>query len=129
MTPDAAVWVRANAWTDAMRRGLTSPSNSLCACQDDRVTGWACASDQHDRCDYGEHPDFETAIWRLGTVLPASLPEPMRHQPRTPFGSRTMAMVWLADRTCRRVCSCPCHTVPAVPEPLTLFGVAELARL
>lgn len=120
MSADAAAWVRANAWTPAMRRGLTSPSNRLCACQDDHVTGWACVSGQHDRCDYGQHPDYETTIWRHGTVLPASLTKPMRHQPRTAFGSRTMAMVWLADRVCRRVCSCSCH-VPA-PVQLDLFA-------
>lgn len=120
MTPEQAAWVREHAWTDAMRSGLTGPARHRCACQDDHVTGWACRADQCHRCDYGEPVAYETTIRRHGGLRPASLPTPMRHEPRTAYGTRTMAMVWLADRVCCRVCSCSCH-VPA-PTQLGLFA-------
>jgi hypothetical protein len=104
-----------------MRKGIIR-SAATCACQDVRVIGWACKSGQCDRCDYGEHPDDETVIRRHGGLRPAVFTTPMRHEPATPYATRRTAMVWLADRVCRRVCSCDCHQAHSRPIQLDLFA-------
>lgn len=126
-TPDQAAWIRDHAWLPRMRNTFLTAVGfySSCLCQNGRSHN--CGRGRHDLC-IGTLANWHTIICRPdGTV--AQFPTSYAH----PTGSATgpqyehAAFVWLADRVCRWVCPCDCHTAPPEPGPplqLDLFGAA-----
>lgn len=126
MTPTAATWVRAHAWTDAVRAEAKRPGRSIldprCQCQRPFTTA-LCAGGGCEDCD-------ATPIWMAEGVLigpDGRIP----NRPARGEDQRVWVWLWLADRTCVHRCDCPCHghTIappePVVPVQLDLFaGVA-----
>ncbi|WP_017585499.1 DUF6248 family natural product biosynthesis protein [Nocardiopsis ganjiahuensis] len=87
------------------RTGTSHPDQPpACACQ------WGptghCHHGDHDRCQAQQVTVSETYLTHAdGTVVLDPAP----------------VEVWLANRTCRWVCSCTCHTQPAQPVQTALF--------
>lgn len=123
MTPEQAAWVRQHAWTKKMRHTYAETPGfyTSCACQYG-LTSW-CQHDKHGRCHRAKPlTSHETVIcWRGDR--PAYFLEEFTHKTEDATGWKRsrLAMVWLADRVCRWVCPCGCHTAPAAPEQLGLF--------
>jgi hypothetical protein len=119
MPAETAAWIRDHVWTAAMRRDTTG--RDACACQYG-PTGH-CQAGHCEKCPRGVPlPSWETVICGRDGVSPCAFPEPFEHKtgtsatgPRYEF----LAMVWLADRACRWVCSCPhgCHARETAPPP------------
>ncbi|MFI6513629.1 DUF6248 family natural product biosynthesis protein [Streptosporangium sp. NPDC050855] len=136
MTPEHAEWVRANAWTAAMRKQHRDVPRaaSTCSCQAG-LTHW-CRPDigRHDRCHRATpQPTWETIICDRSGVGSMHHAEPHRHPTPSATGPRRTqaALVWLADRTCRWICPCPHHVgaqPPAAPTPTTAprYGLVVL---
>lgn len=125
MTPDSAAWVRAHAWTPAMRREARDLAWIVtCACQSGPT--WHCTNDRHDQCARATAlPRWEAVICDRTGIYPVYHAEPHRHPTPSITGPRRerVAQIWLADRTCRWVCPCTCHTgarPAAAPEPETV---------
>jgi hypothetical protein len=97
MTPEEAAWVRKHVatephWGHTMRKGTCdSPPGPCVPCSDVIVPR------RHEDCEHGK-----------------PLPEAYLQLRRGPgYGtSKTWAPVWLADRVCRRICSCDCRRDP-----------------
>lgn len=136
MTPEQAAWVREHAWTKAMARTFQeSPGFYLkCACQ--RGTTWYCANGKCGRCHRAKPgpPDWEDVICDKTGNRPLYFATPYQHPTPSITGDRRerVAQVWLADRTCRWVCSCPHHAQPgrltyeaAVLPGLELLGASR----
>ena len=103
--------------------GLTA----LCACQFGPSAH--CRHDRHGQCGRATPlADVETFICGPDGETVLTFLEPFEHPTDTATGPyRTYtAQVWLADRVCRWVCSCDCHTAAAVPVAVqdALFEVA-----
>jgi hypothetical protein len=133
MTPDEAAWVRANAWTGAMRKTYREVPAfyTTCACQAS-ATAW-CQTGGHDKCGRGEPlPTSLTVIVRRdGGVAHFAAPYAHPHRTATGMHCHAFAEVWLAGHVCAWRCRCPddCHNQPVVPEPaapeqLDLFAEA-----
>lgn len=127
-TPDQAAWIRAHAWTAAMRREALPAS---CACQ--YGTCGYCVHGRHDACiNRQTWPKHRIAgyVCGRGGITPPCLAEPYEHETSASATGpqfTSLAQVWLADRVCRWVCPCSCHTAPPEPGPplqLDLFGAA-----
>jgi hypothetical protein len=125
LTEQAAAWIRDHAWPPRMRGTFLTAVGfySTCLCQNRR--SHHCARDRHDMC-IGTLSGFHTIIGRPdGSV--AEFPDPYRHPTESATGPQheTAALVWLADRVCRWVCPCSCHTAPAEPTPVqdALFAI------
>lgn len=122
-TADQAAWIRAHAWTPAMRKEHREvPGHTdTCACQ------WGptshCLHGRHDRCHRATSQRvWATVICGPDGVHPLSFAEPYEHETDTFATGRrptTLALVWHADRVCRWACSCTCHDA--------LFTLAEVA--
>jgi hypothetical protein len=116
VTSDEAEWVRANVWPEWLYWGGRLP-DLRCPCE------WVplCERGDHEACRRMAHlPHWETfAKTKPGRVahLPASFEHPLLLHGGTVC--TTAAMVWLADRACHVLCSCPdgCHEAQ-----LDLFG-------
>lgn len=125
MTPDEAEWVRANVWTQYMCENYY-PGTHTCACQTG-PSDW-CITDRHTWRRPKPRPDYETLILDRQGLFPAWLPGPFHHPAPYPCNTdehrqNPLARVWLADRLCRRLCPCVCHTStrpPAALEPETV---------
>lgn len=113
---DQAALIRQHAWTQPMRKTYAECPGfySKCACQS------------------GAKPltSYETVIcWRGDR--PAYFLEEFSHptEDATGWKHTSLAMVWLADRVCRWVCPCVCHSTPppsaapAAPEQQLLFDL------
>lgn len=120
MTPTEAAWVRAHAWPVRLRTNYAAAvAHDVCAadraarcvCQLNRPSHW-CGTGRHHKC---------SIVW--GNAVPeASLGCSDGLHPVYYPGDGRMVMVWLADRTCRRRCSCDCHRAGAQePRQLGLF--------
>ncbi|MEV4287393.1 DUF6248 family natural product biosynthesis protein [Nonomuraea bangladeshensis] len=108
MTPDEAAWVRANAWTEKMRR-WPFLTESLAEC--DCMVGICshCRDGQHQFCHRRRiKPRPE---WWITN-------RPTNYIPPT--------AVWHADRACRSLCPC-CPAGP--PRPVPRFELAPLFDL
>lgn len=116
-TAERAEWIRSNVWTPAMRKEHREIPGSLTACPCQWGPSSYCLHGRHGRCrsdapsTYPETwiTDADGRVWGLA------------HQ---------QVQVWLADRVCRWVCPCGCHTAPAAPvEPvqLDLFAAVDPA--
>uniref|UniRef100_UPI0005925736 hypothetical protein n=1 Tax=Nocardiopsis potens TaxID=1246458 RepID=UPI0005925736 len=59
----------------------------------------------------------EGRLLRPGGEYAAEFAEPYAHPTPSATGRHrtAVAQVWLADRVCRWVCSCGCHTAPTEP--------------
>lgn len=119
----AACWVREHAWTSSMRATHASLPEyySTCACQNG-TTDW-CLRDKCTRCHRATpQPSAETYITnRRQEVLHFS--EPYEHASTLEsltLRRCTIAVVWLADRTCRWICPCQCHRPGGLPRRPTL---------
>ncbi len=134
MTPEQAAWVRENVWTGSMRKTYREVPGFFqrCACESGR-TSW-CVEGKHGRCHRATPmPHYETVITTKSeqvTEFAASFTHPTVSA--TGWRCERVAMVWLADRVCRWVCPCECHTAPAgagpaVFEAVALFDVAGVA--
>lgn len=130
MDAEQAAWVRTHVWTRDMRAQYTaSPGHvTRCACQYG-PSGWCAAG----RCANCQRPDpaliaWETVICDRTGVTPMHLPGPYEHPTPGLNGPRRerLAMVWLADRTCRWRCPCSCHTTKPAYEPVMLPGMESL---
>ncbi|MFB4312901.1 DUF6248 family natural product biosynthesis protein [Actinomadura sp. 21ATH] len=127
-TDDRAAWIREHAWPAAMRRtyGDTPGIYTGCPCQSGPST-W-CETGRHDRCGRGEPlRSVATYICSRGGDHPATFREPYAHKTdcsATVPQHTNLAQVWLADRVCRWICPCDCHTAPAGPQQLDLFATA-----
>ncbi|GHE31435.1 hypothetical protein GCM10017673_37710 [Streptosporangium violaceochromogenes] len=113
MTPDAAAWVRANAWTPAMRKTHAEVPGfyTLCACE------WSgpCLNHPrpgvHETCHVGTPMfHYETVIEVRGGQAVASFSAPYRYPTASATGWHPshLAMVWIADRRCAWRCRCDC---------------------
>lgn len=125
MTSDQAEWVRTNAWPKTMQRADLDLVNR-CACQQGMSPD--CEAGAHGKCKRGEPlSKVETYIKRDGVC---HFPKVYEHPVSTALGRvhTNAAQVWLADRMCRRICPCDCHSAlaPAVFEPVGLFDLAEV---
>ncbi|MFF0526571.1 DUF6248 family natural product biosynthesis protein [Actinomadura nitritigenes] len=110
MTETAAAWVREHAWTSAMRKTFASTPGffTACACQ---YSGGECR--HGDRCHRREPLVIPIgSVMQRGGEYTALHPEPYQHPTPTATGPQhtAHAQVWYADRTCRWVCDCECHT-------------------
>ncbi|SNS80592.1 Lsr2 family protein [Actinomadura mexicana] len=110
MTDADAAWIRDNVWPPAMRRtfGEVPGFFVACACQ---YSGAECR--HGDRCHRREPLTLPLgAVFQRGGEHAAIHPEPYRHPTPTATGPKRTrhAQVWYADRTCRWVCDCECHT-------------------
>lgn len=119
MTPVEAAWVRRHVWTNAMRLDAADKSEGFvvdfwkCACQWG-LSAWCQPGDGHHWCGPQEsRPQWETLICEPSGVHPVRSPA---------MGEQRLAVVWLADRTCRRICPCACH--PLTYQLVPLFGLA-----
>lgn len=130
-TPDQAAWIRDHAWTPAMRKTHREVPAFFrtCDCQYG-LTSW-CQHDQHDRCHRAPPlRSVETYICDTTGTTPLAFAAPYEHRTDTSATGpqfTSLAQVWLADRVCRWVCPCTCHTAPPEPGPplqLDLFGAA-----
>ena len=128
MTPAEAAWVRKHAWNGIIRAEYKRAPDVmlLCGCQHG-PSRW-CQDGQHGGCHREcPHASAEAWVWtRRGHV--AQFAEPYQHpypwKPgRRPKQPDAWAQLWLADRVCRWVCSCPCHA-PEPPRPVTYEAVA-----
>lgn len=125
-TPDEAAWIREHAWTGAMRKTHREVPGfyTTCACQYGMTT-W-CQIGQHDRCHRATPQiSHETVVCKPGGTYPALFAEDFEHPDCTSVTgphSTCLALVWLADRVCRWVCPCACHTAPAAPVQLDIFA-------
>ncbi|MFD8533857.1 DUF6248 family natural product biosynthesis protein [Streptosporangium canum] len=121
MTPDRAAWVREHAWTAGMRKQhRDAPGYYLiCACQSGPT--WHCSNDMHGQCNRATPlTAWEDLICDRTGIYPVHHAEPHHHPTPSITGPRRerLAMVYLADRICRWICSCGCHTgVRPVPVP------------
>lgn len=122
MSPDQAVWVRDNAWTQPMRKAYrgTPGFYSKCACQYG-LTTW-CTNGRHDLCHRATPlRSYETLICGRSGQDPRSFRDLYRHQTdvsATGPQHEDLAMVWLADRVCRWACPCPCGHPQPTAEPV-----------
>ncbi|MFI6485220.1 DUF6248 family natural product biosynthesis protein [Nonomuraea sp. NPDC050663] len=114
MTPVEASWVRKHAWTQAMRRCWkdTPAYYSSCSCQYGECV--SCRDGKHRHCSRGYAlRRTETMITdRRGRAL--YLPDYYTHPSNvsaTGPARTNVAQVWLADRTCRWLCPCPCRSI------------------
>lgn len=132
MTKGQAAWVREHAWTKGMRKQRDDAplAAAACACQYD-VTHWCSPNtNQHGRC-HRATPQYtwEAIICDRTGLSPVAFPKAYEHDTNdsaTGPQRERIAMVWLADRVCRWVCSCACHAAPEPQaEQLDLF--AEVA--
>jgi hypothetical protein len=118
MTPEQAAWVRANAWTQGMRKTHSErPGNdSFCACQYGTTT--QCCDGHHDQCRRITPLRFpETYVCAPDGQRVMSFAEQYAHpaESATGMNESAHAMVWLADRTCQWLCDCGCgHTAKPV---------------
>lgn len=114
MTPAEGEWVRANAWTRAMRKE-GADWRTACACQYMPTT--YCTTGQHDRCHRAtpSPPSWEALICDKTGIYPVYHAEPNRYPTPSLTGPKRerVAQVWLADRMCRWRCGCSCHSAPA----------------
>lgn len=118
MTAETAARVRDTVLPPPLRTG-----SALCACQSGPTTH--CRWGEHARC-HRAAPQRVCETWVLrrdGGV--AHLRDLYTHPTVSITGTwRTAtAMVWLADRTCRWVCGCECHSAPAPPRQVALFEI------
>lgn len=126
MTAEEAAWVRDHVWTTPMRKTYREVPGFYvtCACQGG-LTSW-CGIGRHDLCHRAAPlRSYETVICGRSGNDPRYFPEPYAHDTDvSATGARRerLAMVWLADRVCRWVCPDSCHTAPAAPVQLDLFG-------
>lgn len=114
MTPVEAAWVRENVWTPAMRKTYRDTPGYFagCACEYG-LTSW-CQHGQCDRCHRATpQRSAETVICGPGGETPLHFSEPYEHITDI-YATRPLhtshALVWLADRVCRWVCPCDCHS-------------------
>ncbi|WP_449060612.1 DUF6248 family natural product biosynthesis protein [Planomonospora algeriensis] len=126
---DQAKWIRAHVWTQTMRnthRHVPRAAAS-CSCQSG-PSGW-CLGGQHGRCQATSGlPHPETYI-TLKNETVVSFAVPYEHPTFSAVGAhrQAFAQVWLADRTCRYVCPCLCHTAPPGPVQLDLLDFCDTA--
>lgn len=126
MTPEQAEWVRDHVFTKPMRKcyAETPGYYTMCACQSGMTT-W-CDTGVHHRCHRATPlPRHEGFVDTRGGVHVAYFTADYEHPTLTATGRfpTRLAQVWLADRVCRWVCPCPCHSAPAAPEQLDLLEV------
>lgn len=124
MTPEEESWVRANAWTDAIRRAHSERDiqRYLCPCM------WGpsgrCKAGEHDLCEPIGRTWPETHIIKHNGLGPAFLPidERPEHPRQSLDGPKqeARAVVWRAEGTCRYACTCEHHAGPKLGQ-LDLF--------
>jgi hypothetical protein len=117
MGDEDVAWIRANVWTQAMRKEHQSVPDfaRTCPCQGGK-TGW---------CQRGTARSCARCVGVV-VVSPETYVTDKRGYVLS-FEGGVDAEVWLADRACRWRCPCECHSTP-VPEPvqLTLFDLATV---
>jgi len=131
MTTDTAAWVRANAWTQAMRKTYAEVPGfyTACACENG-TSGW-CQIGQCGDCPRGEPlRGAETVIVsRRHRGAPALFAEPYAHPSdisATGPKFERVALVWLADRVCAWTCPHSCHHVGHLTrDQLDLLDLVE----
>lgn len=98
----------------APRRSGTGHPEQIpqCACQWGPTT--YCLHGEHTRCHQPDSPSAETYLTYADDTL-VWAPGLAVHQKAEDQGC---VFVWLADRTCRWRCSCPCHTETAQAAPV-----------
>lgn len=120
MSPEQAAWVRATVWTQGMRKIHRDTPRFYTACPCESGPSWHCRHGAHGSCrSTTPSRSAETSITtREGRVT--VFPGPYVHPTPTATGPQRTAdaQVWLADRVCRWVCSCPCHTETAQAAPV-----------
>jgi hypothetical protein len=114
MTPEQAAWVRVHVL--APRK--IPAQYEQCACQ---ITSNACLYGEHSCCGHDYWQEFprtapETVIGRGWGPFPAKGVFPMR----------ATGDVYLADRTCRTYCNCPCHEPPREFTPVPAGSQLDL---
>jgi hypothetical protein len=125
-----AAAIRERAWTQPMRKQHREVPlyTARCACQSG-LTHW-CEVGRHARCHRGTPlRSYATVICTPGGMAVACFAEYFGHKTDvSATGPRfeRAALVWLADRVCRWVCPCTCHTAPP-PQQLDLFATAGAA--
>jgi hypothetical protein len=133
-TLERAAWIREHAWTNAMRKQYrqTPGFYTKCPCQfgpSGHCTGGPGA--RHEHCPRGVPLRSEhTMILSPGGVYPAHFTADYEHKTDTSATGpqyTSLALVWLADRVCRWICPCDCHTAPPAPVQDALFGIGAPA--
>lgn len=117
MTPAEAAWVRANVWTQAMRKNHAEQPDVACRCQYGPTA----------HCQYGNHAQCHRATPLPGPIgyvtdkneVTLAFPTPYAHPHETATGRHptSLAMVWYADRLCAWACPCTCHARAARMVP------------
>lgn len=125
MPAEAAAWIREHAWTARMRKTYAEVPGfyTTCACQWGRSIH--CGRGRHGKCAVGTPLRDYAALIVFDGGRPAFFPEPYTHKTdASATGPKftQLAQVWLADRVCRWVCSCGCHTAPAALELESVQG-------
>lgn len=113
MTSEEAAWVRANVWTQAMRKTDRECPRYFhtCACQSGLTS--FCQHGQCGQCHRATpQRNAEAMICGRGGTQPVYFAEPYKHRTdiyATDPRFERVALVWLADRVCRWVCPHDCH--------------------
>ncbi|MBA9005855.1 DUF6248 family natural product biosynthesis protein [Thermomonospora cellulosilytica] len=125
ITEEEAEWIRTHVWTGAMRKTFRDVPGHYTACACQYGATQACRGGQHDRCHrVTSQIAWATVICGRDGVHPLLFAEDYKHPCRasaTGPHPTALPLVWLADRTCRWVCDCTCHTEPAPPVQLDLL--------
>jgi hypothetical protein len=127
VTPAAAEWVRDHVWTQQMRADIRSLADpTVCPCHP--APTYECVTGEHAQCAPVGLPSVTTHIVTRGHHV-AQFVEPFVHPTWSAIGPRKVryAQVWLADRRCRPVCGCDCHTGAATAPELALAGCVQPA--
>lgn len=120
----AAAWIRAHVWTQAMRKYYREVPGLYTACPCQWGATSDCQAGRHDRCHRATPlRAYASMICGPDGVTSTAFLEPYEHEVDTSAAGpqpTSYALVWLADRVCRWACSCPCHTVPQPVQPTQL---------
>lgn len=113
MTPDEFAWIRENVWTAAMRKTWREVPGATTACACQYGTTLQCQRGDCDRCHRATSLTMPIGyICRRDGETPLVFTQPYKH-PHATATQRvvtSLAMVWYADRLCRWLCPCDCHS-------------------
>lgn len=128
MPEEQAAWIRANVWTQPMRKSYRETPGFYLACSCQAGLTHGCENGHHTTCHRATPlRDYHTVICGRSGEDPRYFRDRYQHQTDvSATGPRrvSLAMVWLSDRVCRWICPCPCgHPKPAaVPVQEELFA-------